>query len=209
MFNSYKQCLKIGSLLSLLFLMACSNLNYTPTAETQLKRYDIRLEKPLAKNLDKSGPSLLIYPIQSSSLYNSTRIAYSLKQHEVAYYAKNEWADTPGRLLHPLIISSMENSGLFSAVVSTGSAAISDLGLDIELIDFIQIHEDGASNVQLNVRVQLLDLRKRIVLGTENFSMKEKADDTPYGAVLAGNIASNRLIPALQNFVKSSIQRLQ
>jgi len=185
---------------------ACSNLNYSATTQI-LKRYDLHLPQSLEKKLDPNGPSLLIYPVQSNNLSNSTRIAYSLKKFEVSYYSQNVWIDTPAHLLTPLVISNMENSNLFGAVVRSGSSAITDLALYTELLTLIHEYEDDKSKILLSMRMQLIDLRKRNVIASETLNIEEVAiSNDPYGAVVATNAAVNKLMPLMQKFVSQSIK---
>lgn len=202
--NQWSTSILIGSVF---LLSACSNLLY-PTREAKpLNRFDITLARTLEKKLNAAGPSLTVYPVQTNNRYNSERMAYSQRPYDFAYYAQNEWADAPGSLFLPLLIASMENSNQFSAVVSSGSPAITDLALDSELLALIHQIQENNSKVLLSLRVQLIDLRQRQVIASQTFNIEEPApENTPYGAVIASNLAVNRLLPAIQEFVKSALQ---
>jgi len=206
MHRCFDKWIKLVLFAVLMLTSACSNLNYSPSKEQNLKRYEISLTQSLNKRLNPAGPNLLIYPLKANNLYNTVRIAYSTNAFEVSYYAQNEWADTPARLLFPLVIANMENTNLFSAVVSTGSSAISDLALDAELLTLIQKYQESSSKIILSVRIQLVDLRKRSIIGSETLTIEETApSNDPYGAVVATNVAAGKLMEQMRNFVLQSI----
>ncbi len=188
-------------------VMACTPLNYVKKNDQEIKRYEIAIPINIKKKNNPTGPSIVIYPIKTNAVYNSPRIAYQIHKYKISYYAQNEWADAPGQLLLPVLIASMESSGLFQSTVSISSSAISDLGLDVELQKLIHEYEENDSKVRMAVRMQLIDLKRRNILASETLELLEPApSNDPLGAVKATNQLVNQLIQASQSFVKNALQ---
>ena len=95
-----------------------------------------------------TAPTLIINPPHAAAGFDSPRIIYVRETHKLEYFAHSEWVDTPARMLAPLIVAAVENSGAFRAVVLTPSAAAGDLRLDTEIIrlqhEFLSAAEPGA-----------------------------------------------------------------
>ncbi len=188
-------------------VMACTPLNFVKKNDQDIKHYEISVPENLKKKNNPTGPSIVIYPIKTSAVYNSPRIAYQLQKYDISYYAQNEWADTPGQLLLPVFLASMESSGLFHSTISISSSAISDLALDVELQKLIHEYDENDSKVRMIVRMQLIDLKRRNILASETLDLLEPApSNDPLGAVKGTNQLVNQLIQASQSFVKSTLQ---
>lgn len=191
----------------LLSLGACSTVPNPIGKDKIQKRYEINQVANLSQKLNDNGPSLMVYKMQSSNLYNTTRIAYSTSEFEISYYGVNEWADTPANLLSSLIVANMENTGLFSAVVSSNSPAITNLALDTELLSLTHNLVNNKSELTMSVRMHLVDLRKRTIISSDTFTTTENTPgNDPYSAVAATNSAAQKLLAFMQAFVKHSIK---
>jgi len=67
----------------------------------------------------------------------------------------NEWVDTPARMLAPLIVAAVENSGTFRAVVLTPSAATGDLRLDTGIMRLQHDFGSQPSRVRFTLRAYI------------------------------------------------------
>ena len=81
-----------------------------------------------------AAPTLIVNPPHAAAGFDSPRIIYVREAHKLEYFAHSEWVDPPARMLAPLLVAAVENSGAFRAVVLTPSAAAGDLRLDTEII---------------------------------------------------------------------------
>ena len=77
----------------------------------------------VAPTVPATAPTLIINPPHAAAGFDSSRIIYVRETHKLEYFSHNEWVDTPARMLAPLIVAAVENSGRFRAVVLTPSAA--------------------------------------------------------------------------------------
>jgi cholesterol transport system auxiliary component len=133
--------------------------------------------------------------------FDTPLMAYTQRANALEYFAKNRWADTPARMLAPLIVQALDHSGGFRAVVQAPSLATAELRLDTELVRLQQDFSARPSRVQLALRAQLIDVDGRRVLASTEFEETEVApSDDPYGGVIAANRALGRLLERLAKF---------
>jgi cholesterol transport system auxiliary component len=126
---------------------------------------------------------------------DSASMLYVQQDHALERYATHRWADAPARLIAPLLMRTLDDSGAFRAVVATGNGMPADLRLDTELVQLRQSFLQRPSRIELALRVQLIDLAERRVLATRTIEVSESApsDDAP-GGVVAANAALSRAL---------------
>jgi len=200
-----RPCRLAAAALLLIVASACSALRPPATEQPSFYSLDsVRLEAkaatPVPAKRSMAAPTLIVNPTHSASGFNSQRIVYVRAAHQLEYYAHSEWVDTPARMLAPLIVSALENSGAFRAVVSTPSAADGDLRLDSEIIRLQ--HEVGPpSRVRFTLRAYLVDNTTRQVLAWQEFDESVAAtSEDPYGGVVAANRAVQTVLEKLAGF---------
>lgn len=133
--------------------------------------------------------------------FDTPQIAYVRQAHKLDFYVKNRWADTPARMLAPLLVQALEQGGSFRAVVRTANPVPADLRLDTELIHLQQDFTAQPSRVELALRAQLYDVKGRKVLAVREFTAAENAaSEDAYGGVLAANRALARVLSQLNDF---------
>ena len=133
--------------------------------------------------------------------FDTPLMAYTQRTNALEYFAKNRWADTPARMLAPLLVQALDHSGGFRAVVQAPSLAAAELRLDTELVRLQQDFSARPSRVRFTVRAQLIDVGARRVLASAEFDETEVApSDDPYGGVIAANRALGRLLERLAEF---------
>jgi cholesterol transport system auxiliary component len=102
-------------------------------------------------------------------------------------YANSVWADTPARMLAPLLVSRLQQSGQFRAVLLAPSAAKAALRLDTTILrlqqDFLQV----PSVVRFTVQVTLMNTTTREVLAWRTVDTMQSAssEDAAGGAAAA------------------------
>jgi cholesterol transport system auxiliary component len=133
--------------------------------------------------------------------FDTAQMAFVREPHELEYFAKSRWADTPSRMLAPLLVQALEQAGGFRAVVQAPNAVPADLRLDTELVRLQQNFATRPSQVELALRAQLVDVRSRRVLATAEFEEVEPATrEGAYGGVIAANRALQRILVRLAEF---------
>ena len=125
--------------------------------------------------------------------FDTPKMAYQRKPYEIEYFATHRWADTPARMLRPLIVGALQ-----PAAIAQGSAAFR---LDTELIRLLQDFTSQPSRIRITLRAQLTDVKNNRVIATRVFDESENAaSDDPYGGVIAANLALSRLLDDLGTF---------
>jgi cholesterol transport system auxiliary component len=149
---------------------------------------------------------VLVNVPQARAGVDTPRMAYLLRPYEVQYYANNQWADTPARMLAPLLVRALEQTGTWSAVVQMPHTVRGEYRVDSELLAAQQEFFQKPSLFRLTLRVQLVSLRDQRVLGTRGFEAIEPApSENAYGAVLAANRALATLLDQVANWLTACI----
>ncbi len=131
--------------------------------------------------------------------FDTEQMAYVRRPHALEYFANNRWADTPSRMLAPLLAQALEQR--FRVVVRAPSPVHADLRLDTELVRLQHDFTTRPSRVELVLRSQLVDLRGRQVLAAAEFEETENApSEDAYGGVVAANRALQRMLRRVADF---------
>lgn len=146
--------------------------------------------------------SLLISVPKARPGFETARIAYLLRQHELGYYAFSQWADTPGRMLLRLLAQAMEATGRWHAVVQSPSTIRPDYRLDCDNLALEQEFFLQPSRVRLALRAQLIDEKRQNIIGARNFEIFENSSsEDAYGGVVAANQATAKLLDELTYWI--------
>jgi cholesterol transport system auxiliary component len=190
--------------LSLMALCACSALR--PSAPPHPNFYSLDSARPAAPAEARAtalhaAPTLIVNPPHAAAGFDSPRIIYVRETHQLEYFAHSDWIDPPARMLAPLIVAAIENSGVFRAVVLTPSAAFGDLRLDTEIVRLQQEFATRPSRVRFTLRAYLVEVRTRRVLAWREFdAVVPAASDDPQGGVVAANRAVQTVLVELSAF---------
>ena len=190
----------ILALLLLMGLSACSSLLPKPAPPPSFYALDAGVSVPAVATA-ASAPTLTVNPPLAAAGYDSARIIYVRKPHQLQYFAQSEWVDTPARMLAPLLVTALQRSGAFKAVVTSPSAAAAELRLDTEIVRLQQDFDGaGGSAVQFTLRATVVDNVTRKVRGTREFDARVTAGSDAYSGVLAANDAVQNLLAQLTSF---------
>ncbi len=163
--------------------------------------YLLEARPAAAAKRPQRGLVLAVNPPTARPGFDTSQIVYVRQPHKLEYYAKNRWADTPSRMLAPLLAQALEQAGAFRAVVRTTNPIPADLRLDTELIRLQQDFTAQPSRVELALRAQLYDVNSKKVLAVRDFDATETAaSEDAYGGVMAANRALERVLLQLTDF---------
>ena len=156
---------------------------------------------------DRIAPSvLLVTQPKAQAGFDTTRMAYLLRPYEVNYYAYNQWADTPARMLQRIMVENFDKTALWSAVLQTPGAVPAQYRLDCDNLVLEQQFFSNPSRIRLALRVQLIETKTQSVLATRSFELFETApSDDPYGGVIAANHATAKLITEMAEWLDSIV----
>lgn len=195
-------------LLSAVCWLAAGGCTLLPNGEAQPVRTYVLTLEPGASNpwpscASANGALLVTLPREQAG-FNTTGIAYLQRPHEIKYYAYNEWAEPPSRLLVPLLVQGMEKTNCWVTVAQPATAVRADYRLDTEILNWQQEFAADSSRVRLSVKAQLVDTQKREVLSARRFEIVEAAPtDDAYGAVVGMNRAAARLLKEIAQWITS------
>lgn len=191
-------------------LSACSFTPSRRSAElhTYLLSPDLSsVSDPVAPN-KKTLPVLLVTIPRTQAGFDSPRMVYLLRPHEIRYYADNQWADTPGRMLTRLLAEALEKSGAWGTVIQMPSAVRGDYRLDADDLALQQEFFSNPSRLRLTLRLQLVALPGQTVIDARQFDIMEEApSEDAYGGVLAANRAVGRLMNEVADWAGAGLRK--
>jgi cholesterol transport system auxiliary component len=140
--------------------------------------------------------ALVVAELRTRPGYDTPRMAYVKRDYTLDYYANSQWADTPARMLQPLLVGALESTGHYSTVLRAPAPVAAGLRLDTEIVRLEQAFTTQPSHMRITLRVLLIDTRKGQVLGQREFTTDVPApSDDAYGGVRALNQA---LVPLMK-----------
>ncbi len=144
---------------------------------------------------------------QAEAGFDQPRMAYLQRPYEVNFYATNQWADTPARMLVPLLVRALETTGLWRAVVPVPTTVRGDYRLDTSGLVLQQEFVQQPSRTRVLLRAQLVEMKEQRVVGARSFEALEPApSDDAYGGVLAANRAVAKVLQAVEGWIKSCLR---
>ncbi|UCV05130.1 ABC-type transport auxiliary lipoprotein family protein [Dechloromonas denitrificans] len=197
--------------LLLAMLGACSILDTAGDAQPSFYTLDgAPRASPAAAPRATTAPTLIVNPPHAAAGFDSHRIIYVREPHQLEYFANSEWADTPARMIAPLIVAALEQSGAFRAVVPTPSTASGDLRLDVEIVRLQHEFDVSPSRVRFTLRAYLVDTVSRQVLAWREFDQSiAAAQDNPYAGIMAANGAVQKVLDQLAAFSAEAARNWQ
>lgn len=150
---------------------------------------------------------LLVNLPQTRAGFDTERIVYLKRPHEVSYYAASEWVDTPARMLAPLLVQAFERIGAWQTVIRMPSAVRGDYRIDSDNLTLGQEFFQRPSRVRLTLRAQLIDMQRLRSVGTKTFEILEEApSEDAYGGVTAANRAVAKLLDEVAAWVSRCVK---
>ena len=200
--------LGIVSLTLLLMIAACS---LGPTETTAPRSYFLKPEiswKNPHGSGERSGAAVLLIPQPKAQAgFDTARMAYLLRPYEVNYYAFNQWADAPARLLHQVLVENLDKAGSWRAVVQTAGTVTAQYRLDCDNLILEQQFFSNPSRIRLALRAQLIETKKQTILASRYFELLEPApSEDPYGGVLAANQATAKLLTEMAEWLDNALR---
>jgi len=148
--------------------------------------------------------TLLVTTPRTQPGFDTPRMAYLLRPHEVSYYAVNQWTDSPARMFARLLVKAMESTRLWNAVVQAPSPVLAGYRLDCDDLVLEQQFFSNPSRVRLALRAQLIDVNRQSVMGTRDFEIFEAApSEDAYGGVVAANRAATTLLEQMAGWLSA------
>lgn len=199
----------VGTLLLSCMLAACVLPRSTESpVHTYLLTLDESAWDTVARTAQPAVHGVLLVGLpQAEAGFDQPRMAYLQRPYEVNYYASNQWADAPARMLVPLLVRSLESTGLWHAVVPMPTAVKGDYRLDTSGLVLQQEFLQRPSRTRVLLRAQLVEMKEQHVMGARSFEALEPApSDDAYGGVLAANRATAKVLQAMEGWITSCLR---
>jgi cholesterol transport system auxiliary component len=164
--------------------------------------YVYRIDKSAHTAYNRSNlVTILVTEPSIDPIYNSTKMMYSKKPYQIAYFAKNRWAESPANMIQPLITQSLLNSHAFKTVVSGPFVGNFDFILNTQILMLQQDFTQNPSVIRLSMRAQIIQGIDYRVVSEKQFSIVMPCiENNPYGGVIASNHATQRLLEQLTRY---------
>ena len=200
----------ITALLALLLLAGCGivrgNHDVIRSYVLEMEGGDAREESRIPSDTSIL-PNMLVGVPEPAPGFESSQMAYIQIPHEVNYFALSQWVETPARMLRPLLVRRLEQSGIWRSVIPMPTSIRGDYRLDLTHVVLVQEFLQQPSHVRLEWRGQLVNLNDRQVIGTRNFVREEETlTEDAYGGVLAAQQAVKSLLNDLMEWLAGCLQ---
>ena len=155
----------------------------------------------------KPGAGILVVNVPVAQPgFDTPRMAYTQRPYEVSYYATHQWADPPARMLTPLLVQVLEQTGYWRAIAPMPTSVRGDYRVDIDQLVLLQDFLQKPSRVRVALRIQITKLPEYLVLGTRLFEMVEEAsNDDAYGGAVAANRAVDKLVREVAGWLSGCV----
>jgi cholesterol transport system auxiliary component len=166
-----------------------------------VKTYALEMDLEAISDTQTIPLVLFVNTTHAAPGFDSPGMIYVNQQYQRNFYAYNQWADAPSRMINALMVRTLSKNARFNAVVQAPSTIPADLRLDTELIRLQHEFTSYPSRVRLTMRAQLIDMAQRRILVTQEFDLTENApSENPYGGVIAANKALSKALNQIIQF---------
>jgi cholesterol transport system auxiliary component len=150
--------------------------------------------------------NLLVRLPETSAAYDTTRMAYSVKAYQLAYFRDNQWAGTPAQMIQPLLVRTLQQTGFFRTILSPPESEPPSYTLRTEILELIQDHTTNPPVLRFRLHLQLFQASGRPIADREIVEQQAMADAVPYAGVVAANDVVAKAMRAAAQFVISEVR---
>lgn len=148
---------------------------------------------------------LVTTPIAAPA-FATSKMAYVKKSFQVQYFAENRWVAQPAHLLTPLMVASLQQTNHFKNVVGSPFTGHTDYRIDSQIITLQQNFIDNPSEVELSVRVNIVNNTTQQLIASKTINTIATApQNDPYSGVIATNRAVADMLGQMSAFVVKNI----
>ncbi len=190
-----KSIFRTGALLAaaLLTQTACAPLQTLTAATEPTDLYDLTPKSTFASDLPQVRRQIVVDEPTAVNYVNTDRIPVKNGPFKVEYFPVARWVDRAPRLVQTLMVESIENTGVVSAVGQEAIGLTSDFTLVTDLREFQAIatpdERGGSSDTPVEVHVQLnikiIREPEGLIVGSESFGQRVRASSNEMQDVVA------------------------
>jgi len=148
--------------------------------------------------------TLLVQRPDISPAYDTTRMAYTLKPYELAYYRDNQWAETPDQMIQPLLVHTLQQTGFFQTVLTPPDSGPASYTLHTEIMELVQDYTRSQPIARVVLHLKLFDESGKTVAEREITERETMQAATSYAGVNAANEALAKGLLEAAEFVMSA-----
>ena len=193
--------MKSALFLAALSLMLTGCINFGGETNAPAVVYYV-LNDPALKEAEPAplragAPTLLVLDTTTGGFYDSEQIVFSRSDGTRSQYQFARWTERPGKRFADLMRARLDRQGAWN-VSASGGYVRGDMLLDTELVEFYHDAASEPGQMRLVLRVELVDLKRRALLGRRVF--EQQVPLTTYdaaGAAQAANLAVSRALDEL------------
>jgi len=185
--------------LAMLLLAGCNVLSPVKDETTLAVINKLPTDIPQQQSHDAT---LLLLPPDTSVMYDTTQMAYTSKPYQIEYFIHHEWGATPAQMLLPLLGSTLEGTGYFSAILTPPYTGSYTYALRTQILELVQDFTTEPATLRLALRVDLIDGKSNQPIASRKISLSEPLQGkTPYAGVVAANDATAKALQQIAGFV--------
>ena len=129
-------------------------------------------------------------------------MAYTTQAYQIAYFSQNEWAETPSRMMLPLMVAAISNTHYFEQVLTPPDFGHHSFALRSQILDLTQDFTANPPTLRFTMRFQLSRETDNAIIATNEMSLREAMrEKNAYAGVVAANEATEKILRDLTAFV--------
>ncbi len=195
---------KYYGLLAIIMMILASGCS-SKTAKT-IDVYTLTYQGHSTKNIStpKTDKVLKITLPQSSKEIQKNKILYANTPQQREAYAYSRWSDTPNQMIEQFLVSHLNHSGLFKAVIPNMSQVKPEWILESNIEDFYQNFDDKKKAFSIvNIQFFLINKKDKKLIARYHISVKVPSSSLDArGGVQAFNLALEKVAKELQMWLK-------
>ncbi|HEU5296457.1 MAG TPA: ABC-type transport auxiliary lipoprotein family protein [Burkholderiaceae bacterium] len=190
-----------SALLITAILSACTLFTAPPPEARRGMLTEVPSEVPRSELPASASPTLLILAPRTQRAYDTTQMAYTLRDHEIAYYRDHEWGATPAEMMQPLLVSTLERTHRFAAVLSVPYGGRSTYVLQTQIDELVQDFTLPTVAVRIAMHLQLTNSVSRRAVSKEIVVTEPMAQRSAEAGIAAANRATVKTLREVAQFV--------
>jgi cholesterol transport system auxiliary component len=143
----------------------------------------------------RRAATVVVLPTEAGAAYDTTRMAYSERPYQLAYFRDHEWAEPPSGMIQKLLVRVLEQTGAFRSILTAPEAATSGYVLRSEILDLVQDDTRAPPVLRFALRLELRKTSGQAAASRDIRIEEPMRAATPAAGVFAANDA---LAKALQ-----------
>ena len=188
-------------------MLNCMMLTFCMPIESDIvNQYKLNPENNYHQQYTKTAiknKTILITRPTAIDGYQTNQMIYTNFLYKISAFAHNNWIEPPADMLFPLIIKKLQQNYIATSTLTSVNV---DYLLETQLITLQQNFLVKPSQIELLIKITLIRMSDNKILATRMFNQTVPCtSDTPYGGVLAANIATKIFLNDLLQFIRSVI----